>query len=81
MTLIIPKKKHKQAWEEAQRNASAMGYVSFHPYDNRARSLHPYAVDNPNNPYASPRTRLSEMSEKPKQERPSSDNPSEIESG
>ncbi len=67
MALIAPKKKHKQQWEEAQRKASEMGYVSFHPYDNRAGSLHPYAVGNPNNPYASPRPRPAKTSEKPKQ--------------
>ena len=56
MARIIRKKPNNQSWEEAQRKASALGYAGFHPYDNRERSLHPYALDNPNNPYSRPKS-------------------------
>ena len=68
MAVKIRKKPTRRAWDEAQRKASALGYVSFHPYDNGARSLHPYAADNPNNPYSTPRVTSSEKSPLPKSE-------------
>ncbi len=73
MMKIEPKKTHKQKWQEWQRKAAKRGFVTYHPYDNSAGSLHPYAVDNPNNPYATPRTDSSEKGEYPKRRQTSSD--------
>ena len=65
MMKIKPNKTHKQNWQEWQRKAAKRGFVTYHPYDNSAGSLHPYAIDNPNNPYATPRKGSPATSVKP----------------
>lgn len=60
------KKTHKQQWDEAQRKMTARDWASSNPYRITQRETHPYDPNNPNNPYASPRTRPAKTREKPK---------------
>ena len=81
MSRSATKKTHKQRWDEAQREMTARDWAGSNPYRITRRETHPYDPNNPNNPYASPRISSSEMSEKPKRQQSSHDNPSEIKSG